>query len=108
MGMRHPSAWMPLSIIGIHHQRGLESRRNTLPLELSAGLIAIPRLYRRGNLSVVITDCQLSPISVVAKISRGVLARTFLGWPRLMAIPWISGCTPPSTWVQVSPPSRLR
>ena len=52
--------------------------------------------------------CQLSPTSLLAKISWGVLVSTWLGLALATNMPWMSGSVMPDTRLQESPPSRLR
>ena len=61
----------------------------------SSGLTAIQRQYGAGKCWAMCSRCQLSPTSVLTKISRGVLVSTRVGWPGAMTMPWMSGSASP-------------
>src|SRR6266568_4883069 len=69
----------------------------------------MPRQYGMDTWLLTCTGSQVAPLSVLEKISRGVMVNSVLGGPTVIARLWMSGSvTPLVTASHVLPPSLER
>src|SRR6516162_1853908 len=74
----------------------------------SSALTSTPRQYGMDTWLLTCTGSQVAPLSVLEKISRGVMVNNVFGGPTVMARLWMSGSvTPLVTTSHVFPPSLL-
>src|SRR5499427_8070987 len=74
----------------------------------SSALTSTPRQYGMDTWLLTFTGSQVAPLSVLEKISRGVMVNNVFGGPTVMARLWMSGSvTPLVTTAHVLPPSLL-
>src|SRR6516162_1959487 len=105
----------PNSLANLLQESPASVLQKTSPLTLlasrkwgSSALTSTPRQYGMDTWLLTCTGSQVVPLSVLEKISRGVMVNNVFGGPTVMARLWMSGSvTPLVTTSHVLPPSLL-